>query len=173
LPVLGKIGELDAVIGEDPLDMIRHGFDDGAQEFRGCLDIGFAVQFGDNKLTYSVDRDVEVKLALSGADLGDVDMKEADGIRLELFLAGLVLGLGQPANAVKLQATTQGGACEVGDGGFQGIEAVVVCLRSREGQIPTGEVVAPPQVAGQIVRLVVSHRNSITPEWPCSHTSKQ
>jgi hypothetical protein len=50
-----------------------------------------------------------VQLTLFGADLGDVDVEIAERVALEGLLGGLVAGdLGQPADAVPLEAAVQG-----------------------------------------------------------------
>ena len=51
----------------------------------------------------------EVQLALLGADFGDVDVEIAQRVALERLLGSLIAqGLGQPADAVPLEAAVQG-----------------------------------------------------------------
>ena len=66
------------------------------------------VQFNKGELGRAVDGHEQVKLALLGADFGDVDMEEADRVALELGALRLVtVGVGQPRDAVALQAAMQ------------------------------------------------------------------
>jgi hypothetical protein len=66
------------------------------------------VQFGEGELGGPVDRNEEVELSLLGPHLGDVDVEEADRVALELRAQRLVaVGLGQPRDAMTLEATMQ------------------------------------------------------------------
>jgi hypothetical protein len=61
-----------------------------------------------------------VELALLGPDLGDVDVEEADRVALEPRALRLVpVRLGQPADAVALEAAMQARAGEVRNGGLK------------------------------------------------------
>ena len=77
---------MDAVVGEHSMDFIGHGFDEGLQEVGRGPRRGFRMQFGEGELGGPINRDDEVELALSGSNLGDVDVEEADRIGLELAL---------------------------------------------------------------------------------------
>ena len=67
-----------------------------------------------------------MQLALLGPNLGDVDVEVADRIGLEGLLGGLVaLDLGEPADAVALEAAVQGRAGEMRNRRLQGVQAVV------------------------------------------------
>ncbi len=72
---------------------------------------------GGGKFAGAVDSDEEAELALFDANLGDVDVAEADGIGLEALAGGLVIhGLRQAADAMALQAPVQGKAERLGVG---------------------------------------------------------
>ncbi len=78
------------------MDAIGDGLEEGAEEVRGDADGGALVELGEGELRGAVDGDEEMELALLGPDLGDVDVKEADGVGLEALADWLVaLGLGQ------------------------------------------------------------------------------
>jgi len=66
------------------------------------------VQLGEGELRGAVDSHAEVQLALLGPGLGDVDVEEADRVDLEALAGGLApAGLGQPGDAVALEAAVQ------------------------------------------------------------------
>jgi hypothetical protein len=68
-----------------------------------------------------------LELPFFGPDFGDVDVKEADRVRLEVVLRrGLVpFDLREPADAVSLQAAMQGRPRQMGYGRLQGVETIV------------------------------------------------
>jgi hypothetical protein len=68
-----------------------------------------ATPLGEGELRRSIYRHEEVQFTLTGSDLGDIDVKVADGIAFERPLGRLVAGdLGQSADPVMLQAPVQG-----------------------------------------------------------------
>ena len=71
------MAELLAVIGQHRVDIVRDGFDEGAQEVGGDVSIGFLFEPDEGQLRGSVDCHEQVELALFGADLGDVDVEVA------------------------------------------------------------------------------------------------
>ena len=60
------------------------------KELPGCLSVGFVHELGDGKLTCSVYSNKEIELALHRLNLGDIDMKEADGVSLKLLPLWLI-----------------------------------------------------------------------------------
>ena len=88
--IAGKVGELDAVIRKDGVQPVWDGFDQSFQKRHGGRPVGLVVQLGKSELRRAIDRYEQVELSLFGAHLGDVDMKEADRIGLELLLRPLV-----------------------------------------------------------------------------------
>ena len=46
----GRVAELDAVVGQHRVDVIRHGLDDSVQELRGALPVGRMRQTCDGEL---------------------------------------------------------------------------------------------------------------------------
>lgn len=81
----------------------RHGRDQIAQELRRDHFAAFLMQFDEGELTRPVDCNEQPQFALGRLDLGDVDVKIADRVGLELALWGLVAGdLGQTADPVTL-----------------------------------------------------------------------
>jgi hypothetical protein len=124
--VARQVGELDAVVGENRMQAIRRRRDQRFEEGDGRWAIGLLMQLHEGELRGSVDADEQVELAFLGPDFGDVDVKEADRVGLELLLRGLVaFNLREPADAVSLQAAMQGRARQMENGGLQGVETIV------------------------------------------------
>ena len=93
-------GDRCAIVGQHSVDAIRHCLDHGIQERHGALPIRCLRQARDGKLRGSVDGEEQKELALAGADLGDVEVKEPDRVGSERPLARLVaLDLGQAGSA--------------------------------------------------------------------------
>lgn len=88
--VLGQLGELDAVIGQDDVQAVRTSLDERLQKGAGHGPISAFVQLGEGVFGCPVDGHPEVQLAFAGANFRDVDMKEANRISLEGLLTGLV-----------------------------------------------------------------------------------
>jgi hypothetical protein len=92
---------------------------------------------------------------LARLHLGQVDVEVADRVGSEALLAGLVaLDLGQPADAVPLQAAVQARARQVRDGGLEAVEAVI----ERQERMPPEGVLSEFSCMGG--RLTISQR------WP-------
>lgn len=103
-----RCGELDAVVGEHRVDFVGDSGDQAQQEVFGGRCRRRLMQFDEGELRRSIDGDEHVQLALFGSNLGDVDMKEADGIGLELPADRLVsFDIRQAGNAMALQASMQ------------------------------------------------------------------
>ena len=86
------------------MDAIRHGFQEVFEELPGCPSISLVDALRHRELAGAVDADEQIKLALSGLRLGDVDVEEADGIALEALALGLVaLDVRQAGDAVPLK----------------------------------------------------------------------
>jgi len=83
--VRGSFGELNAVVGQDRVDLVRACLDQMAQELRGVHLAGLFVKLDEDELRRAVDGDEHVELAVLRADLGDVDMEVADRIGFELL----------------------------------------------------------------------------------------
>ncbi len=96
-----------AVVGEDRLDAIGHRLDQATEEVGGDAAGRLLVQLRKGKLRGTVDGDEEVMLAVLGAQLGDVDVKVADGVILEGLLRLIALHLGQATDVVALEAAMQ------------------------------------------------------------------
>ena len=84
------------------------------------------MQLGEGELGDPVDGDDEVQLALSGSDLGDVDMDITGRMAGEALAGRLVaIPLRQPRQAVALQRAMQGRARQLRQARLQGGQAVV------------------------------------------------
>ena len=104
----GGIGEVGPVVGKDGVDPIGDGPDEAAQEVCGRAAGHLLVQFDEGELRRPVDRDDEMELALSGSDLGDVDLEIADRIGLELAPGrGFAFNLRQARDPMTLKAAMQ------------------------------------------------------------------
>ena len=78
------------------------------EELPCCPAVGLVDQLRDRELARAIDADEQVELAFGGLHLGDIDVKEADGITLEaLALRFFALDIRQAGDAVPLQATMQ------------------------------------------------------------------
>src|SRR4029453_6332777 len=112
--------------GEDSMYPVGDSFDQRRQEAGRGLDVGGRMELGKGKLRRAIDCHEEVELALTGANLGDVDVEVADWVAFEGLLGCLVAGdLRQPTDTVTLEASMQGRPGEVWDGRLQGIETIV------------------------------------------------
>lgn len=101
-------GEMHAIVGKYSVDLIGHDLDQCIQEVSRDSLGGLLVHLDEGELGGPVDGDEEVKLALLGAHLRDIDMEVADRVRLELLAPGPVaIHVRQPGDAVPLQATMQ------------------------------------------------------------------
>ena len=117
---------MGSVVGGDGVDLVGDGGDQAAQEVPRGATRHLLMQFDEGELRGSVDGDEEVELALRGSNLGDVDMKLADRIGLELaFGGGFPFDLRQPGDSMTLQTPVKGRARQMRDGGLQSLQAVV------------------------------------------------
>jgi hypothetical protein len=119
-------GELDAVVGQDRVDLVGHGLDQFAQEL-GRFHLACAFhETSKGELAGAVDSYEQPQLAFFRPHLGDVDVKVADWVGLEALLLRLVaLHRRQAADAVPLQAAVQRRARQMRDAGLEGVEAVI------------------------------------------------
>jgi len=79
-----------------------------------------------DQLRGTVDGDKQIAFAFRARYLGDVDVKEANGVLLERFLFGLLaLNIGQAADPMPLQTAMQRRARQVGNRLLQSIQAVI------------------------------------------------
>ena len=101
-------GEMHSVIGEHGVDLVGHGLDQRVQEV-GRNPLGsLLMHLDEGELGGPVDGDEEVKLALLGANLRDIDVEVADRVSLELFAPGpIAIHVGQPGDVVPLQTAMQ------------------------------------------------------------------
>jgi transposase len=100
-----RLGELDAVVGQDRVDAVGYGFEQMLEELPGRSPVSLVDQLGDRELAGAVDADEQVELAFGGLHLGDVDVEEADRVTLEELPLGFVaLDVRQTGDAVSLEA---------------------------------------------------------------------
>ena len=106
--VPGLLCELNAIIGENGVDLIGHGFEHVLKELPGRLSVGRRNELGDGELGSAVDSHKEKELALGSLHLGNVDVEEADGVALELLALRLIaFDIRQARDIVPLQAPVQ------------------------------------------------------------------
>ena len=115
-PVLRQIGELDAVVGQHRMDLVRNDRDQRLEEAAGCGHAGGLGKLDEGELRRPVDCDEEVQLAFRRPHFGDVDVEVADRVSFELAPSGLVaVDLRQSRDAVALQAAVQRRAGQIRD----------------------------------------------------------
>ena len=108
VPVARLLGELDAIVGQDGVNAIGHGFEWVFQELPRCPSISLADELAGCELAGAVDTDEQVELALGGLHLGDVHVEEADRVALEALAFWLVaLDVRQTGDAVPLETSMQ------------------------------------------------------------------
>jgi len=125
LAVSRQIGELNAVVGEHRVDLIRHRchqcLQKGASLARGRLQH----ELGESVFRGPVHGNKEVELAFLSPHLGGVDVEVADRMGFELLRRLVAFGLREPAGAVPLQAATQGRPRQMWDRRLQRIATVI------------------------------------------------
>ena len=88
--------ELDAIVGENRVDLIGRGLEHVLKELPGSLSVSSCNELSDGELGRPVDAYEQVTLALGGLHLGDVDVnrrsaqrKNPMGCRLNFWRLGL------------------------------------------------------------------------------------
>ena len=101
-------GEMHSVVGEYSVDRIGHELDQCVQEVGRDPLSGLLMHLDEGELGGPVDGDEEVKLALLGANFGNIDVEVADRVCLELLAPGPVaIYVGKPGDVVPLQTTME------------------------------------------------------------------
>jgi len=117
---------VSSVIGEKSVDLVGNNFDQLLQEVRCCSASGLRDQSSKGELGSAVHRDEEIEFSFLGADFREIDVKVADGIRLEAFARdALGIQMGQAANAVALKAAVESRASELRKSRLESIETIV------------------------------------------------
>lgn len=99
--VAGWKGELDAVVGQNGVDFVGNGLDQGGKEGRCRCPASLSDQLHEGEFARAINGDIEIELAFRGLDFGNVDMEVANRIGFELPVVGLVAHhLRQPRDAV-------------------------------------------------------------------------
>jgi hypothetical protein len=103
-----SISKLDAVIGQDRVNVIRNDHNQLSQEPASRVTSLIRVQFGVGELRRAAGGDKQIKSSFFSVHLGYINMKIADRILLELFLNRFVtFNFRQAADAVPLQTAMQ------------------------------------------------------------------
>ena len=120
------LGELDAVVGQDCVNLVRHRFQQVLQELPGRLAIGLLDQLRHGEFAGAVNRYKQVEFAFLGSDLGDIDVEIADWLAFELLALGFVaVHVWQARDTMPLKASMQRRARQMWDRWLQGIEAII------------------------------------------------
>lgn len=100
--------ELDPIVGENSMDLVGDGRDQGHEEC-GCGGPAHRPeQLYERELAGAINGNIEIELAFGDLNLCNVDMEIADRVSLELLPVDLVaLHLRQPRDIVALQAAMQ------------------------------------------------------------------
>jgi len=132
--------ELDAVVGQNGVDLIGHGFEHVLQELPCGLPVCLLDELGHGKLACSVNIHEQVELDFSSLNLGNIDVEEAplgrfalqiacwavDGVAFELLTLWLVtFHIRQPRNAMTLQTSMQRRTRQMRDRRLQSIKTMV------------------------------------------------
>lgn len=119
-------GEVHSIVSEHGVDLVRHDLDQRLQKVGRNPLRSLFMHLDEGELGGPVNGDEEVKLALLGADLGNVDVEVADRVGFELLAPGSVaIDIGKPGDAVPLQAAMQRGPRQLRDRGLKSVEAIV------------------------------------------------
>ena len=103
------LGELDAIVGQYSVDLIRDCFEHVLQELPGRLSVSRCNELGNREFGSSVNAYEQIELPFGGLHLSDIYVEEPDGIPLELLALGLVaLDIRQSRDVMSLQAPVQG-----------------------------------------------------------------
>ena len=102
------LGELNAVVGQDRVDPVRHRFQQVFQKFPSRQPVSLVDQLRHRELTRAVDADEQVKFAFGCLNLGDINVKKADRVALEALSLWLVaFDVRRTGDAMPLQAAVQ------------------------------------------------------------------
>lgn len=108
VPVAVLLGELDAVVGENLVDLVGHHLEHVLEELPGRLSVSCCNQLSNGELGCPVDADEQIELPFTGLHLHDIDVEEADGVALEpLPLRLFTLDIRQTRDSMSLQASMQ------------------------------------------------------------------
>jgi hypothetical protein len=126
LTILGKVGELDSVIGEHGVDAIGDRCDQRSKKAGSGSHVGTLDQLDKGELRGSVNCHEEVELGFGSPYFSQIDMEETDGIAIKpLGFRLAAFDLRQAADSMTKKATMQGRAGQMRDGGPQSVETVI------------------------------------------------
>jgi len=90
IPVGCTVGELDAVVRQNGVNLVRNSGHESFQERNSNGPCGALMQFCKNQLRRPIDSDEEMQLPFVCAYFRNINVKVADRIGLESFLGGLL-----------------------------------------------------------------------------------
>lgn len=104
VPVPGLLSELEAIIRESGINLAGHGLEHVLQKLPGGASVHPFNELGFGELTHAVDAYEEMELSLRRLDFSNINVKEPDGVALELLTLRLFpLDFGQARDAMPLQ----------------------------------------------------------------------
>jgi hypothetical protein len=83
-------GERDAIVGQDRVDLVRHGCDERFQEGRCGFPVRFLDELDEGEFARAIDGDKKRQLSFRSLDFRYIDMKVANRIAFELLLVRLI-----------------------------------------------------------------------------------
>ena len=89
LGVSWREGELNAIVSENRVDFVRDGFNQGGQKGGRGHAVCFFSELGEGKFTGPIDCHEQEELSFLRLNLSNINVKIADGVGLNAFLAGL------------------------------------------------------------------------------------
>ena len=90
-------------LGQHDVDPVGHGFSKMPQKIGGGSAQGLAMKFDEGEFACAINGHEKIKPAFRGLHLGNVDVKKADGVALELLLCRqIAVHIGKPADPVSL-----------------------------------------------------------------------
>lgn len=108
VPVPRLLCGLDAVVGDNSVDLIGNGLEHVPQKLPGSAPVSLPYELGHRELSGAVNADEEIELALGSLRLGDVNVEEADRLAPELLALRLVAAdVRQAWDAISLQAAVK------------------------------------------------------------------
>ena len=95
ISVARRINELDAIVGQNRVDLVRHGFEQVFEEFLGRSPVDCLGELDDGELARAVGGNEQAGLAFGGLHLRDMLVDYSSDGRLEEGRDRLVIAMGR------------------------------------------------------------------------------
>ena len=156
VPVPGLLSELNSVVSQDGMNLIRHGIEHMLQELPGRLPVSLLDELGHGKFALAVDANEQKELSFHSLYLGNVDVEKSNWIAFELRPPRLVASdIRQARDAMTLQTAVQRRACQVRDGRLE---------RGSDGPVFISSTVARFRHFATVLGLISSSLLSVASE---------